>query len=227
VLGVLVAFLPEYASLWLRILISVAAAVVGYLVGVLLLAVLFTIRAPYKQRDEARAELAQRRNIRDLIGLDKELRATRSANSRILGEVKERGLTGPVQDDQDPWVRGQNENLGLVLENAGFPELVPLVVLADPPLSTWEDVKRAAAQIDSNLNSVLGGELLADVRHLREVAEAEIEATKQSLPSGRLGTSQIGGGRLRASYRTSLPSTSQNGTRSAVSGPMLRLGPMH
>jgi hypothetical protein len=169
VFGVLVGLLPDNASLWLRILISVGAAVGGFFAGVLLLAVALTLRAPYKQRDESRAELMRRREIHDLIELDKQLRAIRNANSRILEELSKQGRTGPLGDDEDPWVRGQNENLGLWLESAGFPELVPLLVLPEPPLSTWEEVKKAARQIDSNLNSVLGSELLGDVRHLREV----------------------------------------------------------
>jgi hypothetical protein len=135
VFGVLVARVPDNVSLWLRLLLGVAAAAGGFFVGVLLLAVWLTLRAPYKQRDEARAELTRRREVHDLIGLDKQLRAIRDANSRILEEVKEQGRTGPLGDDQDPWVRGQNENLGLWLETAGFPELVPVLVLDEPPLT--------------------------------------------------------------------------------------------
>jgi hypothetical protein len=167
--GVLVGLVPDDVSVWLRVLIGVSAGIVGFFVVVLLLAAWFTLRAPYEQRDEARAELTRRREIHDLLELDKQLRAIREANSRILGEVKDRGLTGPLGEDEDPWVRGQNENLGLWLESNGFPELVPELVISEPKLGTWEGVIETAREIDTNLTRVLEGERLADVRHLRNL----------------------------------------------------------
>jgi hypothetical protein len=52
-------------------------------------------------------------------------------------------------------VRGLNEGLELSLETFGFPELVPQIVLRNPSLSIWEDVRRAVRQIDGNLTAVL------------------------------------------------------------------------
>ena len=205
-----------------------------------------TLRAPYKQRDEARAELTHRREIHDLLELDRHLRAIREANSRILGEVKEGGRTGPLGKDDDPWVRGENENLGLWLESNGFPDLVSELVVREPKLGTWEGVIETAREIDTKLTRVLEGDRLADVRLLRESVKAEAKV-EPDLPSSRLSAvyeeglalkeaaatpgpddavvdrlaarvtrSPRGHGRSKEPYRTSLPSSSPSGTRNVV-----------
>jgi hypothetical protein len=182
---VAISLAPEDVSFLGRVLIFVGGAIVGFFVGVILLAVWFIGRAPYEQRDEARAELTSRREIHDLLELDKQLRAIREANSRLLGEVKERGLSGSLGADDDPWVRDQNENLGLWLESNGFPDLVSELVVREPKLGTWEGVMETAREIDTNLTRVLEGERLADVRLLRESVKAETKE-EPDLPSSRL-----------------------------------------
>jgi hypothetical protein len=185
--GVVVAtLLTRKLAPWAQVLIWAAGAVVGYFLAVMLVAVVLALLAPRRQRNELRAELSERHSIYDLIEVDRHLRALRDNNRETLESPRARTRTGPLGEDQVPWVRGLNEGLELSLETYGFPELVPQIVLRNPSLSTWEDVRRAARRIDANLTAVLEGRFFEDVRHLREVVAAEAAEGLKGLPSERL-----------------------------------------
>jgi hypothetical protein len=81
-------------AVWVQILIGVVGAVVGYVAGVLLIAGVLTLRAPSKQRDEARAELSERHAIYDLIEVDRHLRALRDNNRETLESPRTRSPKG-------------------------------------------------------------------------------------------------------------------------------------
>jgi hypothetical protein len=190
-------------AVWVQILSGITGAVVGYCAGVLLIAVALALRAPTRQRNELRAVLSERHAISALIDVDRHLRQLRDSNRVNLESVLGvHGREGALGEDQDPWVRGLNEGLELTLETYGFPELVPQLVLRNPPLSTWEDVRRAARQIDANLTAVLEGQFFADVRHLREVVAAEAAEGSKGLPSERLSMLRMEGESLREAAGT-------------------------
>jgi hypothetical protein len=153
-----------------RVPLALLGAVVGYCVVPLLWALVSALRAPYRQRDEARALVREAHSLNDLIALDRQLRGVLASSNRLLDEVRERGFRGPLGEDDDPWIRFENENMERWLESSGFPELVPKIVLDRPVLGTWEDVKREARRFSQNIDAVLRSELLADVQHLRETA---------------------------------------------------------
>jgi hypothetical protein len=157
-----------------RFPLALLGAAVGYCVVPLLWAVALALRAPYRQRDEARALVREAHNLNELIELDRQLRAVLASNNRLLDEVRERGFRGPLGEDEDPWIRYENENIERWLESSGFPELVPTIVLERPLFGTWEDVKREARRFSENIDVVLRSELLADVQHLRETAAEEL-----------------------------------------------------
>jgi hypothetical protein len=136
--------------------------VVGALVGlaaagavVLVVTVYFWLRAPYKQRDEAREMIRESNDLRNLVYLRNYLRQTLEANTRILEDLRKSGRTGPLGDDEDPWIRQQNEETGRQLEMLGFPDLVPKVVLVEFHLGTWEGVADDAKRISRRLADAL------------------------------------------------------------------------
>jgi hypothetical protein len=81
------------------------------------------------------------------------------ANTRILEELGKSGRTGPIAEDDDPWIRQQNEETRRQLEMLGFPDLVLKVVLDELQLGTWEGVTDDAKGISRRL-----AEALADPR---------------------------------------------------------------
>jgi hypothetical protein len=147
------------------------------------------MRAPSKQRDEVRAELERRKDLKELVLLEKQLRSVKEANEQALDDVQRRGLAGPLKRDETPWIKGENENMERWLPGAGFPELIPTLVLDNPSLRTWEDVQEAGQRFGDQLNSVLESDLFADVRHLDGLRFAQAdEKRKLSGASKQLGT---------------------------------------
>jgi hypothetical protein len=141
---------------------SLFGALVGLLAGVALWLVLmayFWLRASYKQRDEARAMIREADDLRNLVYLRDYLRQTLDANTRILEDLGKSGRTGPIAEDDDPWIRQQNEETRRQLEMLGFPDLVPKVVLDELQLDTWEGVTDDAKRISRRV-----AEALADPR---------------------------------------------------------------
>jgi hypothetical protein len=141
---------------------SLFGALIGLLAGVcvwLLLMVYFWLRAPYKQRDEARAMIREAKDLRNLVYAHDFMSKTLEANTRIVEELARQQRTGPVAEDNDPWIRGQNEQTRLQLEMLGFADLVPVAVLDDLKIETWEGVTADAKRIGRRL-----AEALADPR---------------------------------------------------------------
>ncbi len=124
------------------------------------------LRAPLIQRNQARAELEKTKSLDDLVDLENQLRLNRASNRKALEDVKARRLTGPLGDDDNPWVRSQSEQLQMLVEGAGLPELVPRLTLQNPHLSTWEEVRQAATALDKKIGEVLQDDLFAGVRRL-------------------------------------------------------------
>jgi hypothetical protein len=151
--------LLPFDSIFWRLLFG---ALIGLLAGAcvwLLLMVYFWLRAPYKQRDEARAMFREAKDLRKLVFAHELLSKTLEANTRILEELAKKHRTGPVAEDDDPWIRGQNEQTRLQLEMLGFADLVPVAVLDDLKIETWEGVTADAQRIGRCL-----AEALADPR---------------------------------------------------------------
>ena len=137
---------------------SLFGALVGLLAGVavwLLLMTYFWLRAPYNQRDEARAMIREANDLRNLVHARDFLSKTLEANTRILEELTKQQRTGPVAEDDDPWIRGQNEQTRSQLEMLGFADLVPLAVLDDLKIETWEGVTADAKRIGRRLTDAL------------------------------------------------------------------------
>ncbi len=129
------------------------------------------LRAPYRQRDEARALISDAQDLRARIFLERHLIAVRDANQRALDELRKRARSGPLEEDAfgevvTPWFGLENEQLRLQLEHMGFSALIPELVVEDPSLSTWEEVQKAAWTLTRNLNRVLEGEFFTEVRKL-------------------------------------------------------------
>jgi hypothetical protein len=129
------------------------------------------VHAPVVQRNEARTELTERKRIEELIELEDQLRINRANNKRTLEEIKARGLSGPLADDADPWVRQVNDQLGFLAEGAKLPDLVPRLTLKAPRLSTWEEARQAADKIDKKVGEVLQDDLFVDVRRLVSIVD--------------------------------------------------------
>jgi hypothetical protein len=142
----------------LRFPLALVLAAAGYCLVPLAWAGLAALRAPRQQRDEARALVREANRISDLIALDKQLRAVLESNNRLLDDVRKRGLSGPLEEDQEAWLGPENDNMKRWLEAAGFPELVPQIVLDQPALGTWEDIRRAARKFSQNIDVVLRSE---------------------------------------------------------------------
>ena len=83
------------------------------------------------------------------------LRQTLDANTRILEELGKSGRTGPIPEDDDPWIRSQNQETKRQLEMLGFPDLVPEVVLDELQVGTWEGVTDDAKRISRRLANAL------------------------------------------------------------------------
>jgi len=152
------AVLPFDSILWRALF----GALVGLLAGVALwlaLMVYFWLRAPYRQRDEARAMIREANDLQNLVFARDFLRQTLDANTRILEDLAKQHRSGPVAEDDDPWIRGQNEETRRQLEILGFADLVPIAVLGDLKIETWEGVTRDAKRIGRSL-----AEALADPR---------------------------------------------------------------
>jgi hypothetical protein len=143
----LLPFEPIFWRSLVGALIGLAAAVAV----VLVLMISFWLRAPYKQRDEARAMIREADDLRNLVYLRDYLRQTLDANTRILEDLGKSGRTGPIADDDDPWIRRQNEETRRQLEMLGFPDLVPEVVLDELQLGTWEGVADDAERVSRRL----------------------------------------------------------------------------
>jgi hypothetical protein len=154
-----------------RILVALLTGAIGYCVVPIAWACLAALRAPYRQRDEARAFVGDARNLKARVLLERYLMAIRDANQRALEDVRKRGLMGPLEEDAfgevvTPWFGPQNDQLRLQLEFMGFAELIPELVLEDPPLSTWEEVQRAAWAFARNVNRVLEGDFFEETKKL-------------------------------------------------------------
>jgi hypothetical protein len=146
-------------SIFWRSLVGALIGLAAAVAIVLVLMVFFWLRAPYKQRDEARAMIREADDLRNLVYLRDYLRQTLDANTRILEDLAKSGRTGPIAEDDDPWIRQQNEETRRQLEMLGFPDLVPKVVLDQLQLGTWERVTDDAKRISRRL-----AEALADPR---------------------------------------------------------------
>lgn len=154
---------------WAQFAVGVVATLLSYWSVPTALAVGASLRAPYKQRDDARALIGDARDLKARVLLERHLRAVKDANERALEDIRERA--GPLEKDAfgevpAPWIVGENEQLRMQVEHMGFPELIPDLVLDDPSFATWEEVRAAAWKFARNLNSVLESEFFAEVRKL-------------------------------------------------------------
>jgi uncharacterized membrane protein YciS (DUF1049 family) len=137
---------------------SMFGALVGLLAGVALWLVLmayFWLRAPYKQRDEARAMIREANDLRNLVYARDFLSRTLEANTRIIEDLAKQQRSGPVAEDDDPWIRRQNDETKRQLEMLGFSDLVPVAVLPDLKIETWEGVTADAKSIGRRLADAL------------------------------------------------------------------------
>jgi hypothetical protein len=98
-------------------------------------------------------------DLRNLVYARDFLRQTLDANTRILEDLAKQQRSGPVAEDDDPWIRRQNEETRRQLEMLGFADLVPVAVIDDLRIETREGVIADAKRIARRL-----AEALADPR---------------------------------------------------------------
>jgi hypothetical protein len=141
-----------------RTLLGSVVGLLGFLVALLLLLLFFALRAPFKQRDEAREHLAEAGDLKRLLLLQKYLTAASESNRRILYDLENEARSGPVSEFDDPWLREQNEQLRIQLQRFGYPELIHTLVLTDSELllDTWENVLLSAKCFDKKIGDFLG-----------------------------------------------------------------------
>ncbi len=161
-------------SLLLGIATAVPTTVVSYWAVPTLWACGAALLAPVKQRDKALTLLGSARDLKRLVLLERHLQAISESNMRTINAVRNEGRSGPLGQDQfgnqdEPWIKGQNDQMRLWLEAHGFSELVPDLILIDPPLNTWEEVDQAAWEIARRLGRVLEGPLFKEVRSLDQL----------------------------------------------------------
>jgi hypothetical protein len=153
----------------------ILAGVVGGFLGVVALDLVlragFFLAAPYKQRTEARRYLSDVTDLKRLVLLERHLMILREVTIRTVEAVRAEGRAGPVGSDafgnpNETWLLGENTQLRLFLENEGFPELVPQLVLGNPPLDTWEEVDAAGWERARRITRCLESDLFTEVRSL-------------------------------------------------------------
>jgi hypothetical protein len=116
-------------------LVRVAARALGATAGIALaFLVIFGVswlRAPGRQRDQARERLSEIDRQRRLLILRTHLEGIREVLHRDIEEGTHKQMSGGVPDGSMSWLEDTNEDLKQKLAALGLPELIPELTLSD------------------------------------------------------------------------------------------------